>query len=414
MYAPGATPAGSTSPTIVDVEEIGTRFPMSGRLAWLAGKALVLCVTFLYALVLFWTTPTAQGPNYDGPHRFPVLTPPQLMALALALALPVLLVRRWPVAVYATILAETVLAAEFGARSWALFVAATGAVCYLTLARSIRVSVTAAVAMVVTSFFENVAIVARDMAPDLWTTTSQMALCAACGWGLGYVLRKRREYTISLREQSAARAVMAERLRIARELHDMVAHSIGIIAVLAGAAGRVIETQPKEAREALGSIEMTSRETLTGLQRMLTALRHAEPGAEFEAAPLAPANGLGDLDQLTARAADAGVRVDVTWRGDRRPLPPEIDQSAFRVIQEAVTNVVRHSGTHACRITIGFQEDEVSIEIVDNGHGLSHTRSGGGGFGLLGMRERVAMLSGQFSAGPRPEGGFRVAARLPA
>lgn len=387
---------------------------MPDRLVWLAGKALMLCACFLYALVLFWTTPTAQGQKYDGPHRFPVLTPPQLMALALALALPVLLVRRWPVVVYATILAETVLAVEFGARSWALFAAATGAVCYLTLVRSSRVSVTAAVAMVATWFFENVAIVARDMAPDLWTTTSQMALCAACGWGLGYVLRKRREYTVSLREQSAARAVMAERLRIARELHDMVAHSIGIIAVLAGAAGRVIETQPKEAREALGSIEMTSRETLTGLQRMLTALRHAEPGVEFDAAPLAPAHGLGDLDQLTARAADAGVRVDVTWRGDRRPLPPEIDQSAFRVIQEAVTNVVRHSGTHACRITIGFQEDEVSIEIVDNGHGLPHTRAGGGGFGLLGMRERVAMLSGQFSAGPRPEGGFRVAARLPA
>lgn len=374
----------------------------------------VVCAFCGYAFMLFWSTPVLQGPNYDGPHRFPVLTPPQVMALVLALALPILLVRRWPVAVYAAILTETVLAAEFGARSWALFAAATAAICYLAAARSMRISAAAGAAMVAVWFLENVAIVPKDMAGNPVTTSIQLALYAACAWVLGYAIRKRREYAVSLREQSAARAVMAERVRIARELHDMVAHSIGIIAVLAGAAGRVIETQPKEAREALGSIEMTSRETLTGLQRMLSALRHAEPGADVEAAPLAPAQSLDDVDRLAARAADAGVRVDVTWRGERRPLPPEIELSAFRIIQEAVTNAVRHSGTHACRIDIGFDADEVSIEVVDNGRGLAQARSGGGGFGLLGMRERVAMLSGQFSAGPRPEGGFRVMARLPA
>jgi len=134
---------------------------------------------------------------------------------------------------------------------------------------------------------------------------------------------------------------------------------------------------------------------------------------ELEPDPAAASEGLGDIDRLAARAADTGIR-DVTWRGDRRPLPPEIDQSAFRVIQEAVTNVVCHSGTHACRVDIGFGHDELSLEVVENGHGLAHTHPGGGGFGLLGMRERVALLSGQFTAGPRPEGGFRVAARLPA
>lgn len=383
---------------------------MSEALRRLTGTALVLGAFFLYAIMAFWSVRVVQGPRYDGPHRFPALSPPQLMALVVAVAMPVLLVRRWPVVVYGVILAETVLAAEFGARSWVLFAAATAAIGYLALVRSMMVSVGSAGAMVTVWFLENVLVLPKDMAPNLGSTTAQMALYAACGWGLGYVIRKRREYTVSLREQSAARAVMAERLRIARELHDMVAHSIGIIAVLAGAAGRVIETQPKEAREALGSIETTSRDTLTGLQRMLGALRQAEPGG----VALTPAEGLGDVDDLAARAADAGVRVDVTWRGERRPLPPEIDLSAFRVVQEAVTNVVRHSGTHACRIDIGFAEDELSIEVTDNGHGLAHARSGGGGFGLLGMRERVAMLSGQFSAGPRPEGGFRVTARLPA
>jgi signal transduction histidine kinase len=230
-------------------------------------------------------------------------------------------------------------------------------------------------------------------------------------WLIGTASRQGREYA----QSQGTHAATAERFRISRELHDNVAHSIGLIAVLAGAAGRVIDTQPKEAREALGSIEMTSRDTLTGLQRMLNALRNAEPGADRDAVPLASAHGLTDLDQLAAQAAGAGVRVDVTWRGERRQLPPEIDLSAFRIIQEAVTNVVRHSGTHACRVDVGFESDELAIEIVDNGHGPARVGRGGeGGFGLLGMRERVAMLSGQFSAGPRPEGGFRVAARLPA
>jgi signal transduction histidine kinase len=414
MYAPGATPDDVNTPTIDDVEQARTSFPLSDRLMWLTGKAVVLGAVAFYASMLFWSVPVAQGPAYDGPFRFPDLTPSQLMVLILALALPILLVRRWPVGVYGAILAETVLAAEVGARSWVIFAAAAVTTCYLAVVSPIRVSGTSAVAMVATWFLENAVIAPRDMAPGLGTTTGQMGLYAACAWLLGSAIRKRREYALSLREQNAARAIMAERLRIARELHDMVAHDIGIIAILAGAAGRVIETQPKEAREALGSIETTSRETLTGLQRMLSALRHAEPGAAVEAAPLTPAQSLDDVDQLAARAADAGIRVDVYWHGERRPLSPEIDLSAFRIIQEAVTNVVRHSGTHACRIDVGFEADELSIEIVDNGHGLPHAPSGVGGFGLLGMRERVAMLSGQFSAGPGPDGGFRVAARLPA
>jgi signal transduction histidine kinase len=245
---------------------------------------------------------------------------------------------------------------------------------------------------------------------DNFSMEFAVTLTGVVAWLIGTSSRQGREYARSL----GAQAATAERLQISRELHDSVAHSIGIIAILAGAAGRVIETQPAAAREALGSIEMTSRDTLTGLQRMLTALRHAEPGADRDAVPLAPAPGLTDLGRLAAQAAGAGVRVDVTWRGERRPLPPEIDLSAFRIIQEAVTNVVRHSGTHACGVDVGFEADELSIEIVDSGRGLAHLGAGDGGFGLIGMRERVAMLSGQFSAGPRPEGGFRVAARLPA
>jgi signal transduction histidine kinase len=247
--------------------------------------------------------------------------------------------------------------------------------------------------------------------PDYFSTEFGLTLAGVVAWLVGASSRQAREHAQSL----SAQAATAERLRLSWELHDSVAHSIGIIAVLAGAAGRVIETQPTAAREALGSIEMTSRDTLTGLQRMLSALRHAEPGTDRDAAPLAPAPGLTDLDQLAAQAAGAGIRVEVTWRGERRALPPEIDLSAFRIIQEAVTNVVRHSGTHACRVDVGFEPEGLAIEIVDDGRGAAHAgRIGEAGLGLIGMRERVVMLSGQFSAGPRTEGGFRVAARLPA
>ena len=148
----------------------------------------------------------------------------------------------------------------------------------------------------------------------------------------------------------------------------------------------------------------------------------AEPDdAMPQAAPLAPAGSLADVPQLAERTADAGVRVHVTWRGEQRPLPPEIELSAFRIIQESVTNVVRHSGARTCRVAVGYEPKEVTIEVVDDGDdGLGgpgrprHSTAGGSGFGLLGMRERVTLLSGQFSAGRRPEGGFRVAARLPA
>jgi signal transduction histidine kinase len=232
-------------------------------------------------------------------------------------------------------------------------------------------------------------------------------------WLVGTSSHRSRAFAESL----AAQAATAERLRISRELHDSVAHSIGIIAVLAGAAGRVMQTQPTEAREALSSIETTSRDALTGLQRMLRTLRDADQdAATLEAIP-----GMADLDRLVAQAAGAGVRVEVCWRGRRRPLPPDIDQSAYRIIQEAVTNVVRHSGAEACRVDIGFERDVVAIEIVDEGRrGIGNISAAGvmtgteGGFGLVGMRERVAMLSGDFSAGPLAAGGFRVAARLPA
>ncbi|GGW16495.1 hypothetical protein GCM10018980_19510 [Streptomyces capoamus] len=238
-----------------------------------------------------------------------------------------------------------------------------------------------------------------------------LALAASCMAGL--LSRERREHAVALRAQEVAEAVTAERLRIARELHDMVAHSIGIIAIQAGVGSRVMQTQPAEAREALRAIEATSRETLSGLRRTLVSLRQADRGATAsEQSPLAPSPGLADIERLAAATAGAELRVDVSRTGEQRPVPADIDLSAYRIVQEALTNVVRHAGTERCRVAIDYGEEELSVEVVDDGRGASGDGSGHG-FGLIGMRERVGLLGGHLSAGPRTEGGFRVAARLP-
>ncbi|MFF4284456.1 sensor histidine kinase [Streptomyces sp. NPDC001633] len=238
-----------------------------------------------------------------------------------------------------------------------------------------------------------------------------LAMVASCIAGL--LRRERREHAVALRAQEVAEAVTAERLRIARELHDMVAHSIGIIAIQAGVGSRVIQTQPAEAREALRAIEATSRETLSGLRRTLVSLRQAERDVTApKQSPLAPAPGLADIERLAAATADAGVRVDVRRTGADRPLPADIDLSAYRIVQEALTNVVRHAGTGRCRVTIDHGDEELFVEVVDEGRGATGHGSAHG-FGLIGMRERVALLGGRLSTGPRPEGGYRVAVRLP-
>ncbi|MGW0466681.1 sensor histidine kinase [Streptomyces sp. NPDC003027] len=273
-----------------------------------------------------------------------------------------------------------------------------------------------------------------------------VALTAVIAWLIGNSAYQARVYAERTHAEAAARAVSDERLRIAREMHDMVAHTIGVVALQAGAAVRVIDTRPDAAREAMAAVETAARETLSGLRRMLGALRRNGDeerngegngdgaGQGDDGGSLHSLAGLADVEALAAATTAAGVRVDVERRGERRPLPPDIDLSAFRIIQESVTNVVRHAGAGSCRVTVDQRQDELTIEVVDDGRSDISTGSGApappasasatgggagggartdGGHGLVGMRERVTLLRGEFSAAPRAEGGFRVIARLP-
>ncbi|WP_336319575.1 sensor histidine kinase [Streptomyces lavendofoliae] len=297
------------------------------------------------------------------------------------------------------------------------FLAVDIALCYLAATRPRRSSLTAAAAGLGT--------LAGYLALRLITGDDSgiaqeplVALTVAIAWLIGDSSRQARAHTTELQTRTAAEAVTAERLRIAREMHDTVAHSIGIIALQAGAAARVIDTQPARAREAMLTVEMAGRETLSGLRRMLGALRQADQDEEHTGqgrthapAGLRPAAGLANVEQLAATTTAAGVRVEVQWQGKRRPLPADIDLAAFRIVQESVTNAVRHSSADSCQVRLDYRADELAVEVSDRGRG--GCTSTDTGYGLIGMRERVALLHGDFTAGPRPGGGFLVAARLP-
>ncbi len=261
----------------------------------------------------------------------------------------------------------------------------------------------------------------------------ESGLLVTVAWLAGYSVRQQRGQAAGRREQAerkareqlaeARRARSEERLEISRELHDLVAHTLSVIAVQAGVAGYVIGERPEEAARALSSIEQTSRSALREMRALLGVLRDEETGARDGAGPgtreaaLVPAPGLADLESLAERTAEAGVRVNLSVRGERPRLPAGLDLAAYRVIQEAVTNVIKHAATDQCQVTVAYQEDTLTLEVTDNGSGGAASSGGSGlpvaGNGIIGMRERAAMYGGEIRAAPLPGRGFRVTARFP-
>ena len=214
------------------------------------------------------------------------------------------------------------------------------------------------------------------------------------------------------KEEGARLAVADERLHIARELHDVVAHSMGVIAVQASVGEHVIDENPAEAKRALEAIAGISRSTLTEIRRMLGVLRESDDDAGATPA-YAPAPGLGDLDRLAREIDGAGVPVTVSYDGRRVELPRGVDLTAYRIVQEALTNVMKHAGPASANVCVRYQPGELELEIVDDGRGVNGRADARTGHGLLGMRERVAVYGGTLDAGPKSGGGFRVAVRLP-
>ena len=431
-------------------------------------------------------------------HPYDLMHPvPDALLVSVGVFVPVALRRRAPMAAFGGLLVLAVLLSGMAiAAAAVVFIAAAYALYAVTLTSSKRTGV-AALGLVL-ALMVIITTTSRDRpSVVLGGAYAPVALANVLAWTIGYSVRQRRLYVVRLQQQAASSAVADERLRIARELHDVVAHSMSVIAVQAGYGQYVIDDSPDGAREALGAIQVTSREALDEMRRMLGVLRaqDAAPGTGLTGqpvtengcgvdgvsapaagladgtaavrpqgggpAPLAPAPGLANLDRLIKRTCGAGVRVDLEVYGQARPLPAGLDLSAYRIIQEALTNVVKHAGSGArCTVHLGYDEGVLAIRVTDDG-GPSTTLPGYGGpnaashgmradvgansrvpasvganlaadqgaalggwrmpseprlstgHGIIGMRERAHLCGGELTARPLREGGFQVTASLP-
>jgi signal transduction histidine kinase len=331
---------------------------------------------------------------------------------ALAITVPIAVHRRWPVAaVFVAGVAIVGYAAGHyvafpGYAAFALvFVVGLhtgrgrGALAFATIAVAIGLALSQQTAITVTG--------------STWVATM---LGLAVAWLAGENLRIRQTRWTALqeraarleteREERARQAVAEERLRIARELHDVVAHSMSVIAVQAGVANHVIDSRPDLARQALSTVETNTRAALVEMRRLLGVLR--SPGES--SASLVPAPGLSDVPRLRDQFVEAGLQVEVSVSGAPVGVPEGVDLSAYRIVQEGLTNVLRHGGP-AATVAIGYEPGLVRLAIGDSGSDAEPSSEPG--HGLIGMRERVAVFGGTFTAGPRPGGGFDLLATLP-
>jgi signal transduction histidine kinase len=323
--------------------------------------------------------------------------------LVVGVLLPLVGVVRYPRTTLAMMVVQAVATSwqmKDGAGTLAQFLAIDVALGYLAATRRGRTITAVAIGVCGVQLL----VVALQRTPSGSTSLTKLVvlLAVVAAWAIGTAVSVRRQAQQERRMQAEEESVHAERLRIAREVHDLVAHSIGVIAFQAGMGRRVIEHRPEEARDALEAIEAVSRETLAGLRAMVSTLRQPDPDAR-------PTARLADLERLTAGATGAGIQVEIRRDGALRSLPNDVELSAYRIVQEALTNVVRHSRARRCLVHVSYGPDELALDVIDDGRGGGV----GFGYGIAGMRERVGLLHGEFAAGALPQGGFRVAARLP-
>ncbi len=333
-----------------------------------------------------------------------------LLAIALLVAGPAALVgrRRYPVPVLVAVLAVTMTYVGLGYPFGPVFVSLV--VAFFTAVTAGRRLAAWVGAGVLVSSAGLGTLPGHDSGPGLVGLGGLAAwllvvLTAAEGARVG---RERAAEAERAREEAVRRRASEERLRIARELHDVLAHNISLINVQAGVALHLMDEQPEQVRGALAAIKTASGDTLRELRSTLGVLRQVD-----EELPRQPAHGLADVGELVAGAATAGLAVRTEIVGEARPLPAGVDLAAYRVVQEALTNVRRHAGPAAATVQIRYGDRDLIVRVDDDGAGGTAADRTGSGNGIAGMRERAGALGGQLEAGPRPRGGFRVQVRLP-
>ena len=374
-----------------------------------AGIGLLVLVLLAASLIEIWLPADPMARGWGGPRWTSTL-------IALASILPLLVMRRNPVWALAVAFAagcgNILLTAPHQASFEgfvALVVLVYGAGAYLETARAVW-----------TIAILDLAVVALGVSLALFDDYDSLEyfpvpLWFAMAWVVGRLMRSWRLRAEELEELAAElaserdirakAAVEAERMRIARELHDVVAHNVSVMTIQATAASRILANDPEAALDALASIERTGRETVAEMRILLGVLR--ERGADE---PFAPQPGLAELDELAERVRSAGLPVEVVVEGRPRTLAAGLDLAAYRIVQEALTNVLKHARGAQAGVTVRYTDTALELEVVDNGSGGG---GGGAGNGLVGMQERVAMYGGQLEMGRRHEGGWVLRARLP-
>jgi signal transduction histidine kinase len=387
---------------VISTEEV--QQATSQRRGWLRGRRLDVALALAVAVVqIAGTTGAAQGQHEREPLD-------ALAYLLLAAGPAALLVRRsHPVAVYAFVFCATLAYAVIGYPQGPIFLSLLVAF-FTVVTTGHRLPAIVGLAAGYVGFLWLPYLLDREPAPSLGGILGLAAWLLVLLSAAEFV-RVRRERAVEaarIREEEARRRASEERLRIARELHDALGHHISLINVRAGVALHLNEPLPEQARSALDAISQASKEALTELRSVLDILRQSDEQTSWSPTP-----SLTRLDNLVSRAAGAGLKVKTETVGEVRPLPYGVDVAAFRIVQEALTNVARHAGRATASVQIAYRPGDLTVQIDDDGRGPAQPARPGSGKGILGMRERVAALSGELEAGPRPGGGFRVRARFP-
>jgi len=335
-------------------------------------------------------------------------------AAAVVVTLPLLLRRRWPLPTLAVVAALATLTSTHVAEPWVQ----VGAVLVASFSAGSESGDRTRAALVVLLVASLMAIgfLAQDV--DLARSVLLPFVVVVPSWLLGDIVRTRRLDDLALaddaaraareQEQRVLAAVTEERRRMARELHDVVAHGVSVMLIQAGAARQVVRTSPDRAEEALLTVEATGREAMSELRRLLGVLND-----DGEATSVAPQPGLGQLGALVDRVREAGLPAELTIDGTPRSLPASLDTTIYRIVQEALTNALRYARRAATLVRVTFDETQVRVEILDDGPSATGDVSEGSGRGLVGMRQRAEQAGGRLEAGPRLGGGYAVRAWLP-
>jgi len=362
---------------------------------------------------------SSLGSVLAGPDRVtgPLLWP--AVALSLMQSLPLVARRRWPLVALGITATAVALALIFlpltgGPGSLGL------AVALYTVASRVERRISLRLAVLIAGVNAVILLVSALLGrPNSWPTLFILTAFIFASWSFGDNIRTRRAYLAGLeeralrlereKEENIRRAAQDERTRIARELHDVVAHHVSAIAVQAGAGAEIVERDPQRAREVLRFIQEASREALAEMRAMLNVLHSEEPGGDH-----APQPTLAQIERLINQSRAAGLPVTLQVEGTPQALPEALDVSAYRIVQEALTNTLKHAGPAHARVVVRYKADELELEISDDGRGVVDMPPGlDAGRGLIGMRERVALFGGELETGPAPSQGFLVRACFP-